>query len=121
MSNLNTVEIKAFIPSKDFERSKQFYTDIGFTIASDSDGVAYFYAGNCSFLLQDFFNEELANNLMMHLLVEDIESWHQQITASAVADRYTVNLSEVVEQPWGMKDFTLHDPSGVLWRIGQNI
>jgi len=25
------------------------------------------------------------------------------------------------EQPWGMLDFVLYDPSGVLWRFGQNV
>jgi hypothetical protein len=25
-----------------------------------------------------------------------------------------------VQQPWRMRDFVLYDPSGVLWRIGQN-
>jgi uncharacterized glyoxalase superfamily protein PhnB len=25
------------------------------------------------------------------------------------------------DQPWAMRDFTLFDPSGVLWRVAQNI
>ena len=24
------------------------------------------------------------------------------------------------ERPWGMRDFTIADPTGVLWRIAQN-
>jgi len=67
MSNLNTVEIKAFIPARNFDQSKQFYQDMGFTLASDAGGAAYFYHGNCSFLLQDFYNEIQARNFMMHL------------------------------------------------------
>ena len=121
MNNLSTVEIKTFIPAKDFELSKQFYSDLGFTKASDSDGIAYFHYGNCSFLLQDFYEKALAENLMMHLLVEDVYSWHEQITKSGVARKYGVNISDVTEQPWGMLDFVVFDPSGVLWRLGQNI
>jgi hypothetical protein len=30
---LNAVEIKAFVPARDFVLSKQFYEDLGFTIA----------------------------------------------------------------------------------------
>jgi uncharacterized glyoxalase superfamily protein PhnB len=30
-------------------------------------------------------------------------------------------VSPVQLQPWRMRDFTLHDPSGVLWRIAQNV
>lgn len=73
MHNLNTVELKAFIPAKDFEISKQFYTDLGFTKSSDSEDIAYFCQGNCSFLLQYFYEQKHADNFMMHLLVEDIK------------------------------------------------
>ena len=121
MSNLKTVELKAFIPSKDFETSKNFYSEIGFKKASDEGGIAYFHSGSCSFLLQDFYDKSLAENLMMHLLVEDIKSWHEQITRSGVADKYHVNVSDITKQPWGMLDFVIHDPSGVLWRFGQNV
>lgn len=121
MSTLNTVEIKAFLPAKDFEASKNFYCDIGFIKASDEGGVAYFHHGQCSFLLQDFYDKALAENFVMHLLVEDVDSWHQHVCKSGVAETYLVKVSEVVTQAWGMRDFTVLDPSGVLWRIGQNV
>ncbi|RTZ13414.1 glyoxalase, partial [Vibrio aquaticus] len=35
MENLNTVEIKSFVPAKDFELSKRFYLSIGFELASE--------------------------------------------------------------------------------------
>jgi len=73
MDTLKTVELKAFIPAKDFELSKRFYQDLGFTLASDSGGIAYFHHNNVSFLLQNFYVKELAENLMMHLLVENVE------------------------------------------------
>ncbi len=60
MPTLNTIELKAFIPAKDFELSKRFYQDVGFILASDTDGVAYFHHANVSFLLQDFYVKELA-------------------------------------------------------------
>ncbi len=121
MSSLNTIELKAFLPAKDFSLSQQFYADIGFTKASETAGVAYFHCGNCSFLLQDFYQKALAENFMMHLLVEDINAWHQKVKSSGVVEKYRVTLSEITDQPWGMRDFTLYDPSGVLWRFGQNI
>ena len=39
---LRVTEIKAFVPSKNFELSKQFYKDLGFTMASEGGGIAYF-------------------------------------------------------------------------------
>lgn len=121
LNNLKTIELKAFIPSKDFDISKKFYLDLGFTKASDSNRIAYFNHGNCCFLLQDFYDKSLAENLMMHLLVEDIESWHEQVIKAKIAEKYNVKVSKIVEQAWGMLDFVLYDPSGVLWRFGQNV
>lgn len=121
MNNLKTIEIKAFVPARNFEESKQFYSDIGFVKASDSDGIAYFHHDHCSFLLQDFYEESFAQNYMMHLLVEDVKAWHSRVIKSGIAKNYHINIADVTEQPWGMLDFTFHDPSGVLWRIGQNI
>lgn len=121
MAELKAIEIKAFVPAKDFELSKRFYTDLGFEKASDSDGVAYFHCGDCSFLLQDFYEKDFAENLMMHLLVDDIKVWYNHALSMRIAEEYQVTVSEVVEQPWGMLDFVVVDPSGVLWRIGQNI
>lgn len=121
MPNRTVTEIKAFVPAKDFALSKRFYQDIGFTMASDDEGVAYFHHGNASFLLQDFYVEALAHNFMMHLLVEDVEAWHQAIQAAGVAEKYGIRVGAIELQPWRMRDFVLIDPSGVLWRIAQNV
>ncbi len=38
----------------DFDLSKRFYHEIGFTMASEVGGVAYFHNCHASFLLQDY-------------------------------------------------------------------
>jgi hypothetical protein len=53
--------------------------------------------------------------------VEDINAWHEAIKQNNIAQKYQVEVSDVVSQPRGMLDFIIRDPSGVLWRIGQNI
>lgn len=121
MRNLETVEIKAFVPARDFERSKSFYQDLGFTLAWSSAELAYLHAGSSSFLLQNFYVKEHAEGCMMHLLVEDVESWWQHVETAQLAARYAVNAAPPEDRPWGIRDFTLVDPSGVLWRIGQSL
>jgi len=120
MSNLKAIEIKAFVPARDFALAKRFYQDIGFTLASDDDGIAYFHHGQTSFLLQDFFVEGHASNFMMHLLVEDVDAWWTKLRDAGIAARYGVKIGPLEQQPWRMRDFVLFDPSGVLWRIAQN-
>jgi len=119
--NLKVTEIKAFVPAKDFEFSKQFYKDIGFTLAGEGGGVAYFRFGNASFLLSDFYEEGLAGNLMMHLLVQDVDAWWAHIAASNVVETYGLKIWDIELHPWRMRDFCMTDPTGVLWRIGQNV
>jgi catechol 2,3-dioxygenase-like lactoylglutathione lyase family enzyme len=116
-----TVEIKAFVPARDFDLSKQFYQDLGFTMAWPSDGLAYFHHGNASFLLQKFYVKEHADNFMMHLLVEDVEVWWRHVEAQGLAIKYGVMTEPPSDKPWAIRDFLITDPTGVLWRIGQNI
>ena len=121
MDHLATVELKTFVPSQDFEVSKHFYQALGFTLAWGDAQLAYFHHGKSSFLLQNFYEPALANNFMMHLLVEDVAAWHAHIDAAGLATRFNVHVGPVELQPWGMRDFVIYDPSGVLWRIGQNV
>jgi len=121
MANLNVTEIKAFVPAKDFEISKQFYKDLGFTMASEGGGIAYFHFQGTSFLLQDYCADDCANHFMMHLLVEEVDAWWEAISAADLVSKYNVTLYPIETQAWKMRDFCLTDPSGVLWRIGQNV
>jgi uncharacterized glyoxalase superfamily protein PhnB len=117
--NLAVVELKAFVPAQDFALSMEFYQALGFTRASVFEDIAYFHCGESSFLLQDFYVREHVDNFQMHLLVENVDDWHEK--AKEVANRFSVKIGEPEDRPWAMRDFTLFDPSGVLWRIAQNI
>jgi uncharacterized glyoxalase superfamily protein PhnB len=119
-NNLNSVEMKAFVPAKNYQLSKQLYRDMGFTMKSDGHGVAYFSFGNVAFLLQDFYDPDLAKNFMIHLLVENATDWHKELTSKGLAEKYEIEISQPTEQPWRMTDFTVTDPSGVRWRIANN-
>lgn len=119
--SMETIEIKAFIPSKDFELSKRFYTDLGFTVAWGEGGMAYLHAGKSSFLLTNYYLKEFAENCMMHLLVKDVEAWWQHVETQQLGQRYGVRVNPPEDRPWGLRDFTIDDPCGVLWRIGEVI
>ncbi|WP_137937903.1 VOC family protein [Chitinivorax sp. B] len=120
MSTPHTIEIKAFIPARDFTQSLAFYRALGFNVASIQDDVAFLHHSQCSFLLQDYYVEACAHNLMMHLLVDDVDAWHTHVLRSGGVQP-PVRLTPVELRPWGMRDFVLIDPSGVLWRIAENV
>ena len=120
-TSLRCIEIKAFVPARDFERSLAFYRDLGFTAEVMSDDMAYVYHGHCSFLLQRFYVQEHAENFMMHLMVEDADAWWQQVVQHDIAARYGVLAQPPEDRPWGLRDFVLADPTSVLWRVAHEI
>src|SRR4051812_49579778 len=119
MPVLRSIEVKAFVPARDFELSKCFYQDMGFEVAWSDDDLAYLRHGASSFLLQNFYQPEHAGNFMMHLLVEDVDAWWEHVRKQDLAARYGVKTEPPADRPWGMRDFVIVDPAGVLWRIGQ--
>ena len=119
-SALRATEIKAFVPARDFALSRRFFADLGFTECSVGGGVASFSVDGCAFLLQDFYEKALAENLVMHVLVPDVGAWRAHVEAQDLDGRYGARLTPLVEQPWGITEFVLIDPSGVCWHIGQN-
>ena len=121
MSNMTTIEAKAYVPAKDFALSKRFYQDLGFELAWSSDHLAYLRRGHASFLLQNFYNKEHADHFMMHLLVEDADAWWHHVEEHGLRAKYGVEAEPPADRSWGLRDFEIIDPTGVLWRIGHNI
>ena len=55
--NLNAINLRAFVPAKDFNLSKSFYLDLGFEIFYEDAELAVFNVGNTGigFFLQKAF------------------------------------------------------------------
>ena len=115
------LDLKAFVPAKDFARSRQFYADLGFTEKWHNDQVAEFEVGGFRFLLQNFHAEGHAANFMMHLLVENADDWWQRISKAGLKEKYQLYMAKPPAiQPWGLRVLYISDPSGVLWHIADN-
>jgi catechol 2,3-dioxygenase-like lactoylglutathione lyase family enzyme len=112
-------EIKAFVPASDFDASRSFYRELGFTEEWCSAELASLRLHGAGFLLQRFDEPALASNLMMHLLVPDLDRLWQRLVDERFAARHGVRASPPELRPWGLRDMELFDPSGVLWRIAQ--
>lgn len=50
MEDLKAVELKSFIPAKNFDNPKRFYQKVGFELISEFDDIAYFKINDCAFL-----------------------------------------------------------------------
>jgi len=112
------VDLKAFVPAKDYALAKQFYLDLGFTQNFGNDQVAEFQIGAFRFFLQPFYVKEHAGNFMMALLVDDADAWWAHIEHIGLRQKYPGIMAKApAMQPWGVRVLYLSDPSGVLWHI----
>ncbi|CRY55789.1 Glyoxalase-like domain [Yersinia intermedia] len=112
--------MRPFIPAKDFEISKRFYLDLGFTLLDTGQDVVELKLGIFSILLQNHFDPLWAENCMLQLLVTDIEGYWQHIESLRLGTKYVVKCPIAPKiQPWGMTVGYVYDPSGVLWHIAQ--
>ena len=116
--NATVLDLKPFLPAKDYELSKQFYIDLGFTLSWTSNEISEFQIGNFRFLLQNYYVKDWAENFMMSLTVEDADIWWTHIENTGLAKKYSLYMAKPPEiQPWGLRVLYLSDPSGVLWHI----
>jgi hypothetical protein len=120
--DMNTVlDLKPFLPAEDYALAKQFYLDLGFTMAWEGEGLAAFQVGEFRFLLQNLYVKEWAGNFMMHLLVTDADAWWKHIQDIKLAEKYPgITAKPPTLQPWGLRVLYLSDPSGVLWHIADD-
>lgn len=110
---------RPFVPARDFELSKCFYEALGFEKRLDGQ-VAIFGIGASSFVLQDYFQKEWAENFMMQLMVDDLDGWWKHIEALNLATRFGVQPPKApAPQHWGLRVAYVYDPSGVLWHVCQ--
>lgn len=110
---------RPFLPTKDFERSKQFYEAMGFEKTLDGE-VAIFKAGSGGFILQRHYHEQWAANCMMQLMVDDLAAWWAHIEALELSERFGVPPPKApAMQPWGLLVAYVVDPAGILWHVAQ--
>ncbi len=106
-------DIRVFIPSKDYEISKSFYQALGFKMEYVSEELSLFENGNCYFFLQRFYNEDLANNLVLQLSVLDVDEAYERIIS---LKSFNIKYKPIQEERWGKVIF-LWGPSGEFWQI----
>lgn len=115
-----TESARPFVPARDFPTSKAFYEALGFSRELDGDDVAIYRVGATSFLLQNYFQQEWAENFMMQLLVDDLDGWWQRIASLDLPATFGVPAPKPPSlQPWGLRIAFVVDPSGVLWHVAE--
>lgn len=111
--------IRPFIGSQDFGISRNFYQDLGFEETVLSPKMSVFKTGSLAFYLQNAYVKDWIENTMVFLEVEDVTSQWEKLEALDLPSKYKgVKMTPIHSYDWGRECF-LHDPSGILWHIGE--
>lgn len=112
--------IRTFIGALDYQASRSFYQELGFEEFVVSEKMIYYQVNaQLGFYLQDYYVKDWINNSMIFLEVNNVEDCFEIIQQKKLPEKYKyVKLSEIQYLDWGC-EFFMHDPSGVLWHIGQ--
>ena len=117
-----TVEaMRPMVPARNFEVSTRFYVDLGFRPqVLIPDRLTEMHLGAYSFMLQNYYVQQWADNFVIHMRVSDVGAWWDHIVALDLPARYGVRITAPRQEAWGMVANVI-DPSGVLWRIAQSV
>jgi catechol 2,3-dioxygenase-like lactoylglutathione lyase family enzyme len=120
MPNLNVSDLRPFIPSKDFQLSKQFYSGLGWNVTDVDVRLALVELSGQQFYIQDYYLKDVAENTMLHLTVEDAEAWFGHVSALLRDGRFAeARVQPPKPQPYGATVTFVHDPAGVLLHLCQ--
>jgi catechol 2,3-dioxygenase-like lactoylglutathione lyase family enzyme len=113
------------LPARNLDDTRAFYRRLGFTpwfdghswpgyeIMSRGDLVVHFFAAPALTVAD--------NDAGCYWRVTNAHGWYQACAALDLPAEGIPRLTPVCDQPWGMREFALVDPSGNLVRIGQEL
>jgi catechol 2,3-dioxygenase-like lactoylglutathione lyase family enzyme len=109
--------LKPFVPSgSDFEKSKEFFVALGFTINWEEPDYVDFEKDGCEFILQRFDKPEFAQNYMLTLSVDNAEEFRDYVLDKKMPEKFGIRIGEVTPQPYG-KEVNIIDFAGVCWHF----
>ena len=85
--------IRPFIGAKNFEESRCFYKDLGFTENVLSKNMSVFHSGNLSFYLQDAYVKDWIDNTMVFMEVEDVNQFWKDLVAYDCKSKMNISVS----------------------------
>lgn len=108
------------LPVVDMVEAVTFYERAGFGVRDDNgepgEGFAFVeFDGQSVFDLAAAGMDPAANRAGCYLIDDDADAWHARMNTVGVP------VTELADRPWGMREFTLTDPSGNNVRIRRRV
>ena len=117
--NHKAKSIRPFIGAKEYNISRSFYRDLGFTETVLAPNFSVFKSGALAFYLQDAYVKDWIDNSQIFMEVEDVDRFYNELKSLDLPGKYDhVRLTPIRDNDWGRECF-LHDPCGILWHFGE--
>jgi catechol 2,3-dioxygenase-like lactoylglutathione lyase family enzyme len=118
-SRAGMLDVTPILPVCDMPASIRFYEGAGFAVREYEPGGGYAFV---HFDDESVFDLDLAevpidpatNAAGCYVIVPEVDDWHARLTAAGLP------VTALADQPWGMREFTLTDPSGNRLHIGRS-
>ena len=111
------LDVTPTFPVVSMNEAVRFYEAAGMNVHRYDDGFAFVRNGDdsvCDLDLDEHIDPE-RNRAGCYVIVSNVDEWHARFSATGRP------LSSIESQPWGMREFSVRDPSGNNLRIGQNL
>ncbi|GAB3729806.1 VOC family protein [Spirosoma lituiforme] len=111
------LSLEPFVPSgTDFDKAKQLFQAVGFTINWDAGDYVGFERDSCKFILQKYDNVAFAENLMLNVRITNADEFWQEMTEKQLPETFGIRLSKPTDQSYG-REVNLIDLAGVCWHF----
>jgi len=111
---------RVFLPTRDLARSIDFYSRMGWQVRFQDDDLARMELGASHIYLQKYYQQEWADNTMVHLVVDDAVAWHELAERVKREGGFeTVRIRAPQREDYGALVTHVIDPAGVLLHFAQ--
>jgi len=114
---MKVLSLEPFVPSgSDFEGSKQFFQELGFTVTWDGGDYVGFEKNGCKFILQKYTNKEFAENFMISVKIDNADAFWKEVTEKKLPEKFGIRIKQPTQMPYG-KEVNIIDLAGVCWHF----
>lgn len=114
------LSLQPFVPSgSDFNKSKQLFQELGFSIRWDAGDYAAFEKDSCRFILQKFDDRHFAENFMISVGIDNADEFYREVSGKQLVEKFGIRLAPVANMPYG-REVNIIDIAGVCWHFVQS-
>lgn len=108
--------VRPILPVRDLDEAEAVPRGLGLDVQRHDDTYAWVrHDGHELWHLRVVEDLDPAtNHANVYVFVDDVESWHARATGAGL------DPTPVRDEPWGMREFAVTDPSGNRLRLGRN-